>query len=246
VTLNLDARQVAMLQEMGVRVFAPPPEAGVVPSPPVKAAVSRPVPVPAPAPSAPVVARLAAAETSLGPMEWDALQAAVAQQVPAGRKAIFGIGDLEADWMVVGDVPSEEDEAQGLAFAGDAGRLLDNMLAAVGANRRRGAYLTHLLKWRPTGNRNPEPDEVAGCEPFLRRQLELVQPRVVLAMGRFAVQSLLQSTEPIGKLRGRVHQWQQVPVVVTYHPGYLLRNPADKARAWADLCLARALLRAQA
>jgi uracil-DNA glycosylase family 4 len=239
VTLNLDARQTAMLQEMGVRVFAPPPPAKPVAAP-------RPVAVPAPPVAVPVVARAPAGPPALERLDWEALQAAVAQQVPAGRKPIFGAGDRAADWMVVGDLPSEDDEVQGLPFAGDAGRLLDNMLAAVGASRKRGAYLTHLLKWRPPGNRNPEPGEMAGCEPFLRQQLELVQPRVILAMGRFAVQALLQSGEPIGKLRGRVHQWHQVPVVVTYHPAYLLRNPADKARAWADLCMARALLGAPA
>jgi DNA polymerase len=176
--------------------------------------------------------------------DWESLRAAVAAQVPDGAgKLVFGAGDLHADWMIVGDVPAEEEEAQGTPFAGDPGRLMDNMLAALGASRRKGAYLTHVVKWRPPGNRTPAPEELAQCEPFLRRQVELVQPRVILAMGRFAVQALLQTTEPIGRLRGQVHRYHGVPVVVSYHPVYLLRNPADKARAWTDLCMAQALVR---
>ena len=122
-----------------------------------------------------------------------------------------------------------------------AGPLKD-MLRAIGLDRQAtgqaGVYIANTLKCRPPGNRNPEPQELSTCAPYLVRQVQLVKPRIILAMGRFAVQSLLQTTEPIGKLRGRVHQFEGVPVVVTYHPAYLLRNPADKAKAWADLCLA--------
>ena len=134
------------------------------------------------------------------------------------------------------------DSLQGEPFVGQAGKLLDNMLKAIGMDRHHQVYIANVLKCRPPGNRNPEPEEVAQCEPFLRRQVELLQPRIILAMGRFAVQSLLQTTEPIGKLRGRPHQYGGVPVVVTYHPAYLLRNLPDKAKAWADLCLAMELL----
>ena len=119
------------------------------------------------------------------------------------------------------------------------------MLKALGLDRHHNVYIANVLKCRPPGNRNPEPQEVAQCEPFLRRQVELLQPKIILAMGRFAVQSLLGSAEPIGKLRGRAHQYMGVPVVVTYHPAYLLRNLADKAKAWADLCLALEVMRAQ-
>jgi uracil-DNA glycosylase len=126
---------------------------------------------------------------------------------------------------------------------GQAGKLLDNMLRALGVSRRQGVYIANVLKCRPPGNRNPEPDEIAQCEPFLRRQVELLRPKIILAMGRFAVQTLLQSNEPVGRLRGRVHRYQDVPLVVTYHPAYLLRNLPDKAKAWADLCLAQSLLR---
>jgi uracil-DNA glycosylase family 4 len=150
------------------------------------------------------------------------------------------VGPQRADWLVVGEAPGENEDQQGEPFVGQAGKLLDNMLAALGLNRREHVYIANVLKCRPPGNRNPEPEEVAQCEPFLRRQVELLQPRIILAMGRFAVQTLLQTTEPIGRLRGRVHAYNGVPVIVTYHPAYLLRNLPDKAKAWADLCLAQA------
>jgi DNA polymerase len=168
-------------------------------------------------------------------------QAAAARR----RKPVFGAGDLRTDWLCVGDPPLEDEERQGLPFAGDAGRLLDNMLAAVGASRTRGAYLTNVLKWRLPEDRSREAEEVAQSLAFLRRQVQLLQPKVVLAMGRYAVQALLQSGEPIGKLRGAVHRFAGVPVVVTYHPAYLLRTLPDKGKAWADLCLAQALVRGE-
>jgi uracil-DNA glycosylase family 4 len=147
----------------------------------------------------------------------------------------------------VGEAPGEQEDRQGEPFVGRAGQLLDRMLTAVGLSRTeadaaRQVYIANVIKCRPPGNRNPLPEEVAQCEPFLIRQVQLVQPKVILAMGRFAVQSILRSSEPIGKLRGKVHEYQGVPVVVTYHPAYLLRNPADKALAWDDLCLARELM----
>ena len=184
-------------------------------------------------------------------MDWDTLQATVAQCQACGlckgrKNTVFGVGDRQAQWMVIGEAPGENEDLQGEPFVGQAGKLLDNMLKAIGLNRsvegekegQAGVYIANTLKCRPPGNRNPEPVELQTCAPYLVRQVGLVQPKIILAMGRFAVQSLLQTTEPIGKLRGRVHQVQGVPVVVTYHPAYLLRNPADKAKAWADLCLA--------
>ena len=178
-------------------------------------------------------------------MDWGALEQAVTEwAAQRRRKAVLGTGDLQGDWVCVGEPPLEEEERQGTPFAGDAGKLLDNMLAAVGASRRQGAYLTNALKCRPSEDRAQEAEELAQSLLFLQRQLQLVQPKVILAMGRFAVQALLQSSEPIGKLRGRVHRHGDLPVVVTYHPAYLLRNPADKARAWADLCLAQSVVRA--
>ncbi len=181
-------------------------------------------------------------------MDWDTLQTTVAQCRACGlcslrKNTVFGVGERSAQWMVIGEAPGENEDLQGEPFVGQAGKLLDNMLAAIGLNRsapgaQAGVYIANALKCRPPGNRNPEPLELQTCAPYLVRQVALVQPRIILAMGRFAVQSLLQTSEPIGKLRGRVHQYQGVPVVVTYHPAYLLRNPADKAKAWADLVLA--------
>jgi uracil-DNA glycosylase len=140
---------------------------------------------------------------------------------------------------------------KGEPFVGKAGQLLDNMLRAIGLTRETAppeqqVFICNVLKCRPPMNRNPEPQEVTQCEPFLRRQVALVQPKIIVAMGRFAVQSLLQTQESIGRLRGRAHRYQGVPVVVTYHPAYLLRNPLDKAKSWDDLCLARELMAQQA
>jgi DNA polymerase len=180
-------------------------------------------------------------------MDWDALRTAVAacQACPLGRSrtnTVFGTGDVSADWMVVGEAPGENEDLQGEPFVGAAGQLLDRMLQAVGRSRQgqgaQGVYIANVLKCRPPANRNPQPPEIAQCEPFLVRQVALLRPRLILAMGRFAVQTLLGSNEPIGRLRGQVHHYQGVPVVVTYHPAYLLRNPIDKRKAWADLCLA--------
>jgi len=162
---------------------------------------------------------------------------------------VFGVGHPHAHWMVVGEAPGEQEDRQGEPFVGKSGQLLDNMLRAIGLTRAQAepaqqVYIANTIKCRPPGNRNPEPEELAQCEPFLIRQVELVKPKIILAMGRFAVQSLLRSNEPIGRLRGRVHRYQGVPLIVTYHPAYLLRNLEDKARAWDDLCLAQQTLKA--
>jgi len=159
------------------------------------------------------------------------------------RQTVFGVGHPSAHWMIVGEAPGEQEDLKGEPFVGAAGHLLDNMLRAVNLTRdeappERQVYIANTLKCRPPRNRNPEAEELARCEPFLVRQIELIRPRLILAMGRFAVHSLLRSSEPIGRLRGRVHRYQGVPLVVTYHPAYLLRNLADKSRAWDDLCLA--------
>jgi uracil-DNA glycosylase family 4 len=242
-TLELDGRQLAILQEMGIRVFAPPPVVATAVAEAAPAVMAR---TEAPRRAAEPLAQRARPAGVAG-MDWQALAQAVAgcracKLCEGRRNTVFGVGDLQADWLVVGEAPGENEDLQGEPFVGQAGKLLDNMLRAVGVARGRGAYIANVLKCRPPGNRNPEPDEVAQCEPFLRRQVELLQPRIILAMGRFAVQSLLQTQEPIGKLRGRVHRYNGVPVVVTYHPAYLLRNLPDKAKAWADLCLARQVL----
>lgn len=271
-------RQQAMLREMGVTLWLPPqtdamplPEAAM--PEPVPSEVTAPVPAqapvasPAPAPvrmSRPVAAPaeanspsaprpLAARPSGVAAMDWPALREAVAGCEACGlcrgrQNTVFGVGHEQAQWMIIGEAPGEQEDRQGEPFVGKAGQLLDNMLRAVGLTRAEAGpeqqvYIANVLKCRPPMNRNPEPQEVAQCEPFLKRQVELVAPKLILAMGRFAVQSILQTGEPIGRLRGRVHAYQGVPVVVTYHPAYLLRNPADKARSWDDLCLARAVLR---
>lgn len=172
------------------------------------------------------------------------------------RRTVFGVGHPQAHWMVVGEAPGEQEDRQGEPFVGAAGQLLDRMLGAIGLSRAQGegvlqaqsAYITNTVKCRPPQNRNPQPDELQACAPALQQQMALVRPRLVLAMGRFAAQQLLATDEPIGRLRGRVHRmvgepvaWAGeagLPVVVTYHPAYLLRNPIDKAKAWDDLCLA--------
>jgi DNA polymerase len=267
---RLDARQRAMLAEMGVKVWAPravAPEASVEAAPvagpdavppaparppvaavaaPVRAPVAPPV-VPAPA-AAPVVAPAERQRPAdVAAMDWATLQSTVAGCEACGlcksrRNTVFGVGDRQADWMIVGEAPGENEDLQGEPFVGAAGQLLDNMLRAVGRGRTgegaQGAYIANVLKCRPPANRNPQPAEVAQCEPYLARQVALVRPKIIVAMGRFAVQSLLRTDEPIGRLRGRVHRYEGVPVIVTYHPAYLLRTPADKAKAWADLCLA--------
>jgi len=181
-------------------------------------------------------------------MDWQSLQhtvsACTACKLHQGRKqTVFGIGNPRAHWMIVGEAPGEQEDLAGQPFVGKSGQLLDNMLRAIGLTRQeappaRQVYIANTVKCRPPGNRNPQPEELAKCEPFLIRQVELVQPRIILAMGRFAVQSLLRSNEPIGRLRGRVHDYHGVPLIVTYHPAYLLRSLEEKARAWDDLCLA--------
>lgn len=181
-------------------------------------------------------------------MGWDELRSAVAGCRACGlcegrKNTVFGVGNEQAHWMIVGEAPGEQEDQQGEPFVGQAGKLLDSMLRAIQLTRAPGmpeqqVFIANTLKCRPPRNRNPEPQELAQCAPYLERQIALVQPRIILAMGRFAVQSLLHSNEAIGRLRGRVHDYQGIPVIVTYHPAYLLRNLLDKARAWEDLCLA--------
>jgi DNA polymerase len=175
---------------------------------------------------------------------WDQLADAVAHcsacKLHTTRsQGVLGVGDRNADWLIIGEAPGADEDAQGEPFVGQAGKLLDAMLASIGLKRGTNVYITNLLKSRPPGNRNPEPDEVAACRPYLLAQIELVQPKLILALGRFAAQSLLDTDEAIARLRGRVHRFQGIPLIVTYHPAYLLRNLPDKARAWEDLCLAR-------
>ena len=175
---------------------------------------------------------------------WDPLVDAVAHCTACKlhttrTQGVLGVGDRQADWLFIGEAPGADEDRLGEPFVGQAGKLLDAMLAAIDIRRGENVYIANVLKSRPPGNRNPEPDEVAACRPYLLAQIDLIQPKLIVALGRFAAQSLLETDEAIGRLRGRVHRFQDVPLVVTYHPAYLLRNLPDKARAWEDLCLAR-------
>jgi len=154
-------------------------------------------------------------------------------------QTVFGVGDEQADWMLIGEAPGAEEDRLGEPFVGQAGKLLDNMLAAIGLKRGENVYIANVLKCRPPGNRNPEPQEVARCTPFLKQQIALIGPKLIIAMGRFAAQTLLASDASISSLRGRVYRYEGVPLIVTYHPAYLLRNLPDKAKAWADLVFAK-------
>jgi DNA polymerase len=183
-------------------------------------------------------------EDQISKMGWDELKATVkgctACPLRAGcTQTVFGVGDEKADWLLIGEAPGAEEDRLGEPFVGQAGRLLDNMLAALELRRGDNVYIANVLKCRPPGNRNPEPAEVAACAPHLLRQIVLIRPKLIVAMGRFAAQTLLNTEATIGSLRGTVHQYHGVPLVVTYHPAYLLRTLPDKAKAWADLVFAR-------
>jgi len=157
-------------------------------------------------------------------------------------QTVFGVGDENADWMLIGEAPGAEEDRLGDPFVGQAGKLLDNMLAAIGLSRQQNVYIANVLKCRPPGNRNPAPEEVAQCTPHLLKQIELIKPKLILAMGRFAAQTLLDSDASIASLRGRVHRYAGVPLIVTYHPAYLLRTLEDKAKAWEDLVFAKKIM----
>jgi uracil-DNA glycosylase len=159
------------------------------------------------------------------------------------NRTVPGVGDLRADWMLIGEAPGAEEDAKGEPFVGQAGRLLDNMLAALGMKRDQYIYIANVLKCRPPGNRAPTPVEIESCRPYLDRQIELIRPKLLVALGKSAATTLLNVDATIASLRGRVHRYGAVPLIVTYHPAYLLRNLPDKAKAWEDLCLARATLR---
>ena len=241
------------------RAPAPVPAAPPVrPSAPVRATTAPAAPAQAEALADPALVERAA---TIATLAWAPLQDAVAVCTACGlcesrKQTVFGVGHAQADWMIVGEAPGEQEDLQGEPFVGVAGQLLDQMLRAVGQSRRadsgegreddqagdpsKRVFIANTLKCRPPRNRNPEPDELARCEPFLKRQVALVQPKLILVMGRFAVKQLLKSDEAIGRLRGRVHRYEGIPVIVTYHPAYLLRNMPDKAKAWEDLCLAKA------
>nr|WP_083917711.1 uracil-DNA glycosylase [Uliginosibacterium gangwonense] len=199
-------------------------------------AVSAPAATPAP--------RDAAAKGSgLAHMGWEELDQAVKDCRACGlckarKQTVFGVGDREADWLFVGEGPGAEEDERGEPFVGQAGKLLDAMLGSIGLQRGQDVYIANSVKCRPPGNRTPEAGEIAACHPYLERQIELIKPRLIVALGRPAAQTLLNAEIKISSARGRVFDRHGIPVVVTYHPAYLLRNLEDKHKAWEDLCFA--------
>jgi DNA polymerase len=182
------------------------------------------------------------------PLDWASLRQAVSSctrcPLHAGRtQTVFGVGNPEADWMIIGEAPGAEEDRRGEPFVGRAGKLLDEMLRAVGLSRD-SVFIANILKCRPPNNRDPAAAEAEACRGHLQRQIQLVRPKLILAVGRIAAQQLLGADESLGRLRGRVHSLNEpeVPVVVTYHPAYLLRTPGQKREAWKDLCLARRVI----
>ena len=237
------------------------PDAAAAPAP-APISVSTPAPISPPGaggasgagriPAGPVTAPAAASAGAPPPvsaLRWPELEAAVADCVAcplhrSRRRTVFGAGALDADWLVIGEAPGANEDRQGEPFVGRAGRLLNSMLFAIGLSREE-VFITNTVKCRPPGNRDPEPAETERCGPFLDRQIELLAPRVILAVGRVAAQALLDTNAPLARLRGREHPYprgeRRVPVVATYHPAYLLRTPIAKRAAWEDLCLARSI-----
>jgi uracil-DNA glycosylase len=188
------------------------------------------------------------AETHAGTGEsgWDELREAVTgctlcRLHESRTQTVFGVGSPSAEWMIIGEAPGAEEDRRGEPFVGRAGKLLDEMLLAIG-ERRESVFIANILKCRPPNNRDPKPDEAASCRPYLERQIELVRPKIILAVGRVAAQQLLQSDAPVGRLRGKVHQLGATPLIVTYHPAYLLRSPSQKRKSWDDLCLAAGIM----
>lgn len=233
----MDARRLACLDAMGIpawsrrmdRTLPGAPPGARLPEP-VADASRRPMPEVA----------------SLG---WDALEATVRRctrcALHAGRtRTVFGVGSRRADWLIVGEAPGADEDRQGEPFVGRAGKLLDAMLAALGFART-AVYIANVVKCRPPENRNPRPEEAASCAPYLDRQIALLEPKIILALGRVAAQRLLGCDIPVGRLRGRVHRYgpADIPLVVTWHPAYLLRRPEAKGEAWRDLVLAASAAR---
>lgn len=182
-------------------------------------------------------------------MDWQSLQDCVASceacvLSKTRTQTVFGVGDPAAEWLFVGEAPGVEEDRKGEPFVGQAGKLLDNMLAAIGLKRGQNVYIANVLKCRPPENRDPQGEEVAQCGPFLKHQVELIKPKLIIALGKFAAQNLLDSDSTISSMRTKLHDYHGVPVIVTYHPAYLLRTMKDKAKAWEDLCFARSTMQA--
>jgi DNA polymerase len=235
------------LYPLWVRRGVPVPEAVVAePVVPAVAEVLPQVEAAAPVEKAPSVVEIpdVASAPEIASLDWAALKERVRDcticKLRAGcTQTVFGVGDEQADWLFVGEGPGADEDAQGEPFVGQAGKLLDNMLFSIGLKRGEKVYIANVVKCRPPGNRNPEPDEISACLPYLQRQIALIQPKLIVALGKTAATALLGRDVPLGSLRGTLHDFHGTPLIITYHPAYLLRSPAEKAKAWQDLCFAR-------
>jgi uracil-DNA glycosylase len=250
--MPVGALRNAYLEALGIDRWVPRSAPVEIPaeSPPPRAepagrASSQP---PARVNDAPLVQRAPPAPLEPG-IDWDPLRERVAgctacDLCKTRTQTVFGVGDTRADWLVIGEAPGAEEDRQGEPFVGRAGQLLNAMLLAIGLPRE-SVFIANILKCRPPGNRDPKPEEVARCLPFLQAQIALLKPKMILVVGRIAAQTLLQTDVPLARLRGKLHQFGEAatPLVITYHPAYLLRTPADKRKAWDDLKFARASYR---
>lgn len=190
--------------------------------------------------------RMSAIVESPGGMDWSELRDCVThctrcELAHSRTNTVFGVGNPNADWLIIGEAPGAEEDRRGEPFVGRAGTLLDEMLRAIGQSRDT-VFIANILKCRPPNNRDPRPEEAAACRQYLERQIELIQPKIILAVGKIAAQNLLGSSETVGRMRGRPHDFGGIPLVVTYHPAYLLRSPSQKAKSWSDLCMATRLV----
>lgn len=232
-----EGRRRAYLEAMGIPVWVPRDA-------PAPAAADAAAPGDPSQGAAPV-----AAAGDVGAMDWDTLQRTILGCTACGlcetrTQAVPGVGHPHADLLIIGEAPGQEEDRRGEPFVGRAGQLLDRMLAAIGLDRE-AVFITNVLKCRPPKNRDPRPEEARACGPYLRRQIELIEPKVILSVGRVSAQQLLETSESIGRLRGRWHRFgpRETPLLVTYHPAYLLRSPLEKRKAWDDLKRVRAELR---
>jgi uracil-DNA glycosylase len=235
------ARRTDILRELGLTPLWRAKGTGVPNQAPVVEAISA---------ERTVSREIAATEdrrSEISRMGWDQLEKSVegCTACPLSRsrsRTVFGVGDRNADWLYVGEGPGVEEDARGEPFVGASGKLLDNILAAINLKRGRNVYIANIVKCRPPGNRNPTSEEAQECEPYLARQIELIKPKLIIALGKVAAQNLLHTDATIASLRGRLHEYSGITVIVTYHPAYLLRTLADKAKVWEDLCFARSTM----
>lgn len=257
--MSTEARRRAYLDAMGIPVWREARDrqsgqANASAPSPVAETAEDPAPIPGPAAADPTPASApdpvseGSDETAIATLDWDALEDRVASctRCPLHQErtqGVFGVGNRQADWLFIGEAPGAEEDRRGEPFVGRAGQLLDSILAAAGHSRE-SVYIANIIKSRPPRNRDPEPEEISACLPYLRRQVELVRPRIVVLVGRVSAQTLLETSAPVGRLRGQVHRlpgWG-IPAVVTYHPAYLLRSPQEKRKVWEDFRLARRAL----